>query len=151
MQTVFLGIGTNLGNRENNLREALIKIEEYLGKIIVVSSVWETAPWGFMAEAEFLNMAVELETIYSPSMLMERVLIVESLLGRVRSEERYSSRLIDIDILFYAEQSIDEPGKSSSSPYASEAFCTCAPLRNRPLSDSSCFKGICCFAARTLH
>jgi len=58
MEKVFLGIGTNLGNREKNLREALTMIEKHIGKVNGFSSVYETEPWGFHSENQFLNMVV---------------------------------------------------------------------------------------------
>ena len=101
MSKVFLGIGTNLGDRENNLRAAIMKIEEYIGRVLNSSSLYETAPWGFNAENDFLNMVVKVETLHSPSGLLKRVLMIESILGRERNQDRYSSRVIDIDILLY--------------------------------------------------
>ena len=108
MKKIFLGIGTNLGNRENNLREVVIKIEEHIGNVLHASSVYETAPWGFNAENDFLNMVVKVETVYSPSELLKRVLMIESMLGRTRSEGQYTSRVIDIDILLYEDQVFDD-------------------------------------------
>jgi 2-amino-4-hydroxy-6-hydroxymethyldihydropteridine diphosphokinase len=108
MMTAFLGIGTNLGMRENNLRDAVIKIEEYIGKVVASSSVYETEPWGFQSGDEFLNMVVKLETKLTPSELMRKILVIESQLGRIRSDKQYSSRVIDIDILLYEDFVIDE-------------------------------------------
>ena len=110
MNKVFLGIGTNLGDRENNLRAAIMKIEEYVGRVLNSSSVYETAPWGFNAENDFLNMVVKVETLHSPSGLLKRVLMIESMLGRERNQDRYSSRVIDIDILLYDDLVIYEKG-----------------------------------------
>ena len=62
MNKVFLGIGTNLGNRENNLKEAVAMIEEHVGKVLNSSSVYETEPWGFQSDDGFLNMVVNVET-----------------------------------------------------------------------------------------
>ena len=113
MSIAFLSIGTNLGNRENNLDHAIEKIEDYIGKILKSSSIYETEPWGFQARNEFLNMVVMVETELIPSMLLEKVLNIESLLGRVRAKKHYttaySSRLIDIDILLYDNLIINEP------------------------------------------
>ena len=87
MKKVFLGIGTNLGNRERNLKEAVERIEESIGKVVKSSSVYETEPWGFQTEDEFLNMVVKVETKLTPSGLLGRILMIESLLGRVRGEQ----------------------------------------------------------------
>jgi 2-amino-4-hydroxy-6-hydroxymethyldihydropteridine diphosphokinase len=113
MSIAFLSIGTNLGNKESNLDHAIEKIEEYIGRILRYSSIYETEPWGFQAKNEFLNMAVMVETDLIPSELLEKVLNIESLLGRVRSKKHYtsaySSRIIDIDILLYDNIIINEP------------------------------------------
>ncbi len=108
MNIVFLGIGTNLGNRESNLAEAVKQIGEFAGTVTGFSSVYETEPWGFEASDEFLNMVLKAETSLAPLALLKRILMIESDMGRVRGEERYSSRLIDIDILLYDDLIIDE-------------------------------------------
>jgi 2-amino-4-hydroxy-6-hydroxymethyldihydropteridine diphosphokinase len=108
MKRVFLGIGSNLDNRENNLEEAVTKINEFIGKVVASSSVYETEPWGFQSEDEFLNMVVKVETELTPSGLLGRILMIESLLGRSRKGKQYMSRLIDIDILLYEDLIIDE-------------------------------------------
>jgi 2-amino-4-hydroxy-6-hydroxymethyldihydropteridine diphosphokinase len=105
---VYLGIGTNLGNREENLKEAVKKVEEFIGRVAKSSSVYETEPWGFHSSDEFLNMVVKVETRLTPSGLLGRILMIESLLGRVRGEKQYASRVIDLDILLYEDQVIDE-------------------------------------------
>jgi len=108
MKVIFLGIGTNLGNRESNLKQAVAAIEEYIGPVLNSSSIYETEPWGFKTEDKFLNMVVRAETRLEPSSILGRILIIESLLGRVRGDVQYSSRLIDIDILLYEDLIINE-------------------------------------------
>ena len=110
MSTVFLGIGTNLGDRERNLKEAVAKIEEYIGRVLSASSVYETPPWGFEAENDFLNMTVSVETDHSPTELLKKIVMIESMLGRERTQDRYTSRVIDIDILFYDDLVLNEKG-----------------------------------------
>src|SRR5450759_4493849 len=128
MKKVFLGIGTNLGNRESNLKEAVARIEEYIGKVTRSSSVYETEPWGFQAEDEFLNMVVKVETKLTPSGLLGRILMIESLLGRVRSEKQYSSRVIDIYILLYEDLVIDEENLKIPHPLLHERKFVLVPL-----------------------
>jgi len=108
MKNVFLGIGTNLGKREQNLDEAIKRVEENIGPVLKYSSIYETEPWGFEAQEEFLNMVAEIQTDLIPEILLERILNIETLMGRVRSNERYSSRLIDIDILLYENIMVDK-------------------------------------------
>ena len=107
MKIVFLGLGTNLGNRENNLKEAVARINEYIGPVAKSSSVYETEPWGFHADEHFLNSVVKVETKLSPKDLLNAILFIEAMLGRIRSENQYSSRVIDIDILLYGNQVIN--------------------------------------------
>jgi 2-amino-4-hydroxy-6-hydroxymethyldihydropteridine diphosphokinase len=108
MKIVFLGVGSNLGNRENNLEQAVARIVEYIGPVLKSSSIYITEPWGFKAEEEFLNIVVKIETNLTPSGILERILMIESLLGRVRDKKQYTSRLIDIDILLYEDIIVDE-------------------------------------------
>jgi 2-amino-4-hydroxy-6-hydroxymethyldihydropteridine diphosphokinase len=108
MKIVFLGIGTNMGNREGNLEQAVRRINEFIGAVRLSSSVYETEPWGFESPDKFLNIVVKVETELSPSGLLGRILMIESLLGRVRGTARYSSRLIDIDILLYDDIVVEE-------------------------------------------
>jgi 2-amino-4-hydroxy-6-hydroxymethyldihydropteridine diphosphokinase len=108
MKDVFLGIGTNLGDRENNLIKAVAGIAENIGTVVKSSSVYETGPWGFHSAEEFLNMVVKVRTDLNPSEVLRRILKVESLLGRKRGEKKYSSRVIDIDLLLYEDMVIDE-------------------------------------------
>ena len=108
MEKVFLGLGSNLSDREHNLKSAVEKIQEFIGPIIRVSSIYETEPWGFKSENYFLNMVVEVETSLKPSGLLGRLLTIESLLGRLREGKKYQSRIIDIDILLFGKQVINK-------------------------------------------
>jgi len=104
----ILSIGTNIGNREVNLQVAVSKIKEYIGTVTEVSSVYETEPWGFNTDDQFLNMVIIIDTGLSPAGLLEKVLMIETLMGRTRSEIQYTSRIIDIDILFFGDLIVDE-------------------------------------------
>lgn len=128
MNKVFLGIGTNLGDREDNLRGALQMIEEKIGVIFAKSKVYETEPWGFETESLFLNMVVGVETKLSPKSLLERILMTEAFLGRLREGRKYCSRLIDIDILFYDNRVIDMPELQIPHPRIPERRFTLVPL-----------------------
>jgi len=128
MKKVFLGIGTNLGNRESNLKEAVARIEEYIGPIMKSSSVYETEPWGFKTENEFLNMVVKVETKLTPSGLLGRILMIESLSGRVRGDKQYTSRVIDIDLLLYENMIIDEESLKIPHPLMHERRFVLVPL-----------------------
>jgi 2-amino-4-hydroxy-6-hydroxymethyldihydropteridine diphosphokinase len=108
MKNVFLGIGTNLGDREDYLRQAIARIEKFVGTVSKTSAVYETEPWGFETEDAFLNLVIEVETEFQPQEILGKILSIESSLGRIRNEEQYSSRTIDIDILLYEDLVVNE-------------------------------------------
>jgi 2-amino-4-hydroxy-6-hydroxymethyldihydropteridine diphosphokinase len=128
MKIIFLGIGTNLGNREKNLEQAVARIGQSIGEVIRSSSIYQTAPWGFQSEEEFLNMVVMIETNLAPVMLLEKILAIESLMGRVRGPEHFSSRLIDIDILLYEDLIIVEENLKIPHPLLQERRFVLVPL-----------------------
>jgi 2-amino-4-hydroxy-6-hydroxymethyldihydropteridine diphosphokinase len=96
---VYLGIGTNLGDRLANLTLAVQSLSAFT-RLQVVSPVYETLPWGFSDQPPFLNLAVQAETSLKPAVLLRKLKKVEVELGR-KPSFRYGPRLIDIDILFY--------------------------------------------------
>lgn len=101
VKSVFLSIGSNLGDRDENLRMAVAGIRKEFECEAVESSVYETEPWGFRTEEQFLNMVVKIETDLMPEAILSKICSIEKSMGRVRNNLRYSSRNIDIDILFY--------------------------------------------------
>ena len=114
---VFLGLGTNLGDRGENLKKAIAMIGEKVGTVVSCSSVYETEPWGFQSENEFLNAVVKVRTELKPPGLLGRILMIEAQLGRLREGEGmgYKSRIIDIDILLYGHEIINK--KSLQIPH----------------------------------
>jgi len=104
--TVHLLLGSNLGNREKLIDDALNLLAERVGTIQLKSSIYETAAWGKIDQPSFLNVAVAIHTVLQPLQLLETVLKIESDLGRVR-HEKWGSRMIDIDIIFYGEEIIN--------------------------------------------
>lgn len=103
MNIIYLGLGSNLGHREENLHNAMRGIEEYIGRIISRSSFYDTAPWGFQSEHRFLNAVVKAETELTPIALLQTIKQLEKELGRKKksTDGSYADRPIDIDILFY--------------------------------------------------
>lgn len=96
-----LGIGTNMGNREKNLRDALDSLDLVPAtKVTRTSSVWETEPWGFADQPDFYNIVAEIETELSPAALLGACLGIEAALGRIRTFKN-GPRVIDIDVLLY--------------------------------------------------
>lgn len=105
-EKAYLLLGSNLGERNILLQAALEQIENRIGPVLLKSSLYETAAWGREDLPAFLNMAVVVETVFSPMPLLEEILAIEIDLGRVR-HEKWGSRLIDIDIIFFGDQVID--------------------------------------------
>ncbi len=104
---VYLILGTNLGDRFNHLEKARIKIEEYIGTISKISSVYETEPWHVDHQPFYLNQAIEVFSPLSPLEVLQEIHIIERELGRVR-QKKYDSRTIDIDIAFWDNLIMDE-------------------------------------------
>ena len=107
MATAYIGIGSNLGNREKNLEISLGLIREKAGAIITESEVIESEPWGFEADTHFLNMVARLVTDLNPRALLASLMEIETEMGRKRSSKGYQSRIIDLDILLYDDLVIE--------------------------------------------
>ncbi len=101
MAKVYFSLGSNQGDRLTYLVEAIQHIEKRVGKVLSFSEVFESEPWGFDADTNFYNMAIIAETELSPEHILEIILQTEKAMGRLRSGAAYSSREIDVDILFY--------------------------------------------------
>jgi 2-amino-4-hydroxy-6-hydroxymethyldihydropteridine diphosphokinase len=127
---IYLGIGSNLEDREGNLAEAVDRIGLIIGDVIKTSSVYETEPWGFTADIEFLNMVVEVETRLNPQDLLEQTSKIETRLGRIREEDegQYSSRIIDIDILLYEDVIVNDVNLKIPHPLMHERKFVLVPL-----------------------
>lgn len=126
MATVFLGLGTNLGDRAANLRDALTALSA-LGEVAAVSAVYETAPLYVTDQPAFLNMAARLDTALAPRELLARLKRLEAELGRVASV-RYGPRLIDLDILLYDSRVVDDPDLGIPHPRLHERHFALVPL-----------------------
>jgi len=109
MALVYLSLGSNLGDRRENLANALFQIETGIGRILEESGVHEYESWGYKSSNSFLNMAIVIDTSFMPDRLLEGLKNIESLLGRQESTGDYTDRSIDIDIIFYDKQVIDTP------------------------------------------
>lgn len=128
MATAFVGIGSNLGDRESHLRHALELLAAEPGIEIVAASVLrETEPVGPVEQGPFLNGAVEVSTELPPRELLERLLDIEQRLGRVR-RERFGPRTIDLDLLVYGDEVVDEPGLTVPHPRLHERRFALEPL-----------------------
>lgn len=130
VEIVYLSLGSNLGNRAFTLQQAVFKIEELAGSIQVISPVYTSEAWGFQG-AEFLNLCIALKTALPPHKLLDVLLSIEKDLGRTRQDDSgYSSRTLDIDILYYADITLqDDPLIIPHPRIESRAFVL------RPLAD----------------
>ena len=126
MTRVFLGIGTNLGDRERNLQEARAVLSQTL-VIIRESSIYQTAPWGYLDQPAFLNQVIEVQTALSSLNLLGFLKNTEKQLGR-QANFRFGPRLIDLDILFYGNRVIQTPRLQVPHPRIAERAFVLVPL-----------------------
>lgn len=126
----FVGLGSNVGAREETIRRALELLDEGEDvRIVAVSSLRETDPVGVVDQPRFLNGAAEVESDLSPRGLLERLLAVERELGRERAdEERWGPRTIDLDLLVCGDEVLDEPGLRLPHPRLAERRFALEPL-----------------------
>jgi 2-amino-4-hydroxy-6-hydroxymethyldihydropteridine diphosphokinase len=101
MHQVFLGVGGNIGNKLLNFQKVQRLVENEVGNILAMSSVYESPPWGFLADEDFWNQVLHVETGLEPDELLSAIHGVEKLFGRKRDTEFYESREMDIDILYF--------------------------------------------------
>lgn len=126
---IYLSIGSNLEDREFNIEDALDRIVENIGIVTKCSSFYETEPWGFTSDDQFLNVAVEAETDLDPADLLETTKKIETRMGRIRdSKIHYTSRIIDIDILLYGDLIINDPELKIPHPLMHERNFVLVPL-----------------------
>jgi 2-amino-4-hydroxy-6-hydroxymethyldihydropteridine diphosphokinase len=129
MPLVYVGLGSNLGDREQTIRGALERLESDPEiAVVAVSSLRETDPVGYTDQPKFLNGAAALRTDLAPRALLERMLEVERRLGRERSGPRYGPRTIDLDLLLYGDEEINEPGLRIPHPRLAEREFVLEPL-----------------------
>jgi 2-amino-4-hydroxy-6-hydroxymethyldihydropteridine diphosphokinase len=101
MHHVFLGIGGNIGNKPENFRKVHKLVETGIGNISAKSSVYESPPWGFHADENFWNQVLKAETELTPAEVLSEIEKMESSFNRKRHSECYTSREMDVDILYY--------------------------------------------------
>jgi len=124
----YIGLGSNLGDRERTIEHAVGLLHADRGlDVVSISSLRETEPWGPVEQPRFLNGAVEVETSLEPRALLGVLLDIERRLGRVR-EERFGPRTIDLDLLVYGDAVVDEPGLIVPHPRLHERAFALEPL-----------------------
>jgi 2-amino-4-hydroxy-6-hydroxymethyldihydropteridine diphosphokinase len=127
--TSYIGLGSNVGDREEYLRRALdlLRAEPDID-VTGVSSVRETDPVGVLDQPRFLNAVARVETGIGPRRLLNRLLATERALGRRRDGPRFGPRTIDLDLLLYGDEEIDEPGLIVPHPRLAERLFVVEPL-----------------------
>jgi 2-amino-4-hydroxy-6-hydroxymethyldihydropteridine diphosphokinase len=125
----YVGLGANLGDRSAMLRAALEQLAAEPGvSVVAVSSVRETDPVGLVDQPRFLNAVAALDTELSPGELLDRLLGIERRLGRTREGPRFGPRTIDLDLLLYGDEQLDEPGLEVPHPRLHERLFALEPL-----------------------
>lgn len=111
MHTVYLALGSNIGDKERNIHNAIKNIQERIGDVIAVSAFYTTKPVGFDSGNNFINAACKVYTKLNPLEVLEYTQIIEKELGRVTKSKPgvYSDRIIDIDILLYDDEVLEYP------------------------------------------
>lgn len=129
-ESVFILLGSNLGNRESLIDKACVMIGEKCGEIMEKSSLYESEPWGFEAEQWFLNQVIRISTTMQPDELMTVLLSIEKALGRDRQviHDGYASRTMDLDILYCGNQIVVTKMVTAPHPRLHQRRFTLLPL-----------------------
>lgn len=129
MALVYLGLGTNIGNKRKNMVTAAALLAERAGDVLSLSSFYETEPWGFASENTFLNATLELETACSPMELLRLTQQIEREMGRTqKSDGSYHDRIIDIDILLYGNEVVHHEDLVVPHPLMQQRLFVMQPL-----------------------
>jgi len=128
INSVCLSLGSNLGQKEKNIYRAVNLLKNKAGEIKKVSSLYNSPPWGFIHNENFLNIVISIETQLSPEELLNTILNIEKIMGRVRNNNGYESRIIDIDILFYNNIVLNTPNLIIPHPHIEKRLFVLVPL-----------------------
>lgn len=127
---IYLSLGANLGNRKETLKKAVSVLQHRVGKVVALSSLYESEAWGNEDLNAFYNIAVGVESALLPSELLRQTQTIELELGRTMKTkgESYQNRAIDIDVLFYGEQIVQEENLTIPHPLLQERNFVLEPL-----------------------
>jgi 2-amino-4-hydroxy-6-hydroxymethyldihydropteridine diphosphokinase len=129
MPIVYLGLGSNLGDKDKNLNNAVRTLSQELGKVLKLSTFYTSDPWGYQSKNEYINAVVLVETFFSPDEVLVKTQMIERKLGRMtKSCAQYEDRLIDIDILLYDNLIIDRSELKIPHPFISKRNFVLIPL-----------------------
>ena len=128
--TIYLGLGTNEGNKEENIRGAIEELSHLLGTPTAVATIIETEPWGFQSDNSFLNTVVAFNTTLAPEEILKATQEIERRLGRTKKsiDGCYSDRPIDIDILLYGNRVIESEHLTIPHPLLHKRLFVLQPL-----------------------
>ena len=107
MRKIYLSIGSNKGNRYSFIKEALRLIQKDIGEVILISKIYETKSWGFQSD-DFLNLCILIKSKLIPAKLISKLKKIEESVGRERNNDKIEAREIDIDILFYSDEIVNQ-------------------------------------------
>jgi len=128
-KTVYLGLGTNLGEKFDNIQNALNALRQQFGEPLKVSSIYESEAWGFKSPDSFLNLVVSYNIRLNPNETLDICLSVEKKLGRKeKTGNDYESRIIDIDILFFGDLTINKSNLKIPHPLIKKRLFVLEPL-----------------------
>lgn len=128
MTIAYIGIGSNLGDKVGYIKQALAGLEAYPGiRLLRVASLYETAPWGGIDQAWYVNTVAEIDSQLAPEQLLEVCLDIEKQLGRTR-EVRWGPRTLDLDLLLYGQRKIELPQLQVPHPRLTERAFVLVPL-----------------------
>jgi 2-amino-4-hydroxy-6-hydroxymethyldihydropteridine diphosphokinase len=125
--TTYLGLGTNVGERSDNLLRAISLISNNVGEVINTSPVYKTSAWGVTDQPDFYNQVIEVSTEKLPWNVLEILLAIEHQMGRVRAQ-KWHERLIDIDILFFEKIILSSDNLTIPHPFIKERMFVLKPL-----------------------
>lgn len=129
MSLVYLGLGSNLGDKDQNLNNTVSTLSQELGKVLKLSTFYTSDPWGYQSKNEYLNAVVLVETLFSPDDVLAKTQMIERKLGRTaKSGDQYEDRLIDIDVLLYDNLIIDRPELKIPHPFITKRDFVLIPL-----------------------
>jgi 2-amino-4-hydroxy-6-hydroxymethyldihydropteridine diphosphokinase len=127
---IYLGLGSNLGDRQGNISRAYAEIEKLIGAIVRQSALYESEPWGFESDNLFTNSVICCETTLSPREVLKTTQFIERQLGRTQKsvDGHYHDRTIDIDILLYDDLTVNEPDLKIPHPLMRQRDFVMKPL-----------------------
>ena len=127
---IYLGLGSNLGDRQGNISRAYAEIEKLIGAIVRQSALYESEPWGFESDNSFINSVICCETTLSPREVLKTTQFIERKLGRTQKsvDGHYHDRTIDIDILLYDDLTVNEPDLKIPHPLMRQRDFVMKPL-----------------------